>query len=504
MLFVNSLLTGLLKAKHHSDPVPDVNNLEHEVEVEADVEPPLPASIEQNLPTTTEQETELDIVHSDEPAGLAAEGLSKVVFDAVATGGIEHQSDFEQETHTSSAQDVVSGKDALTAIVAHQVENEVDAETEAATATNDLAAADLPETEQPAIPTTEVFIFFSYADVLADLVLRLKGDSTKHVYEVAIAAVGLAAVEGFSTIGKAVTEDSHEATAEAGNDLMESETTLNVEPQREHEFDVTSLEAEDSLSDMDSSLQNDPTPVPLPLQPESRLIETELAAERQVETTSTVTTKSVPVDAEDQPDPSLSETALNAQKYIGIQKQVDNTSNINSESIPESDIVEAADAELEGPREEVPASIMKDSQRAVQLESEVGFVAPAKEESLTITQAEDLSPKIESEAIPIPEGVTASVTNIEDQIVAPVDVRSEHAAVVETSSTDERTEVILPFNAEESPETLTPLVESYMSSDEIVEVSVLLIFNTFPMLKLTFRRAMSSLKRTSTCPKVKF
>ena len=160
MLFVNSLLTGLLKAKHHSDPVPDVNNLEHEIEVEAAVEPPLPASIEQYLPTTIEEETELDIVHSDEPAGLAAEGLSKVVFDAVATGGIEHQSDFEQETHTSSAQDVVSGKDALTAIVAHQVEK-VDAETEAATATNDLAPADQPETEQPAIPTTEVFIFFS-------------------------------------------------------------------------------------------------------------------------------------------------------------------------------------------------------------------------------------------------------------------------------------------------------------------------------------------------------
>ena len=452
----------LIKTKHYSDLVPGVNNLEHDVKAEATVD--------------IEQETELDTAHSDEPAGIAADGLSKV---ADATGGIEHQSEFEQETPTPSAQetgeDVVSGKDALRAVVAHEDETEMEAETEAATATNDLAAADLPETEQPVMPTTEVLIFYSFAKVLADLILRLKGDSTKHVNEVAIAAVGLAALEGSLTIDRAVAEDTHEATAEAGNDLVESRTTLNIEPQREHEFYVTAPEAEDTHPDMDSSLHNDPTPVPLPLEPERSLIETELAAERQVETTSIATTMSVPIDAEDQPNPSLSKIASNAQKYIGMPTQVDDTSNINGEPIPESEIVEAADAEIEGSREEVPASIMEDSQSAVQLEPEVGFVAPAEEESLTIAQAEHLLPKIESEALPIPEDVTSSVTNVEDQIVTPVDVRSEHAAVVDTS-TDEPAEVILPDNVEESPETLTPLVESHMSSG-IEGVSVLSIFN---------------------------
>jgi hypothetical protein len=135
------------------------------------------------------------------------------------------------------------------------------------------------------------------------------------------------------------------------------------------------------------------------------------------------------------------------------------------------------------------------------LEPEVDFVAPAEEESSTITQvaAENLSPKIESEGpisqtpvetIPIPEDATTSVANVEDQIIAPVDVRSEHAAVIEPSSTDEPTEVILPPNVEESPETLTPLVEpSYKSSDdEIVKVSV------FPILMHNAKAEINNLK----------
>ena len=102
------------------------------------------------------------------------------------------------------------------------------------------------------------------------------------------------------------------------------------------------------------------------------------------------------------------------------------------------------------------------------MEPEVDFVALAEEDSLAITQAENLSPKNDIEGatsqtplktIPIQEDATASVANVEDQItISPVDVRSEHAAVVETS-TDEPAEVILPpRNVEESPETLAPLL----------------------------------------------
>jgi hypothetical protein len=83
--------------------------------------------------------------------------------------------------------------------------------------------------------------------------------------------------------------------------------------------------------------------------------------------------------------------------------------------------------------------------------------------------------------------VTASVAIVEDQIIAPVEVRSDHAAVVETSSTDELAEVVLPPNAEESPETLTPLVgPSYtVSDDEVKGVSVFPFFNASQKLKLT-------------------
>jgi hypothetical protein len=294
-----------------------------------------------------------------------------------------------------------------------------------------------------------------------------------------VGAVGLATVEGFSSMDKA-----EEATPKVGTDSVER-TILNILPQREHEVDVTTApETEDTHPDIDSSIRNDLTPAPLPLEHESSFIETESVAERQVESTSTATTKSVPIDVEVQPDPSLGETAPNAQKDIEeVQTRVDDAS-IMDEAIPESDIVqhiEAADTELEGTPEEVPA---KESQNAVQLEPEVGFVAPAEEEYSAIAQ-ENLSPKIESEVaisqtpvetIPISEDANPSVANVEDQIIAPVDVRSEHAAVMETSSTNESTEVTLSPNVEGSPETLTPLVEpSYKSSDdEIVRVSVFL------------------------------
>ena len=271
-----------------------------------------------------------------------------------------------------------------------------------------------------------------------------------------------------------------------GNDSVESETTTpNVELQREHEVDVTASGTEDTHPDINSSLRNDPTPLPLLIEPDSSLIKTESVAEDQVEASSTTTTNSVSIDADVQPDSSLRESAPNAQKDIEeVQIQVeDDTSNIKGDSTPELDIVqhiEAADAELGGSLEDVPASTTKESRSTVQLEAEAGLVAPAEEESSTIAQA-DLSPKIESEAIPIPEDPTASIANVEDQTSALVNIQFEHAAVVESFSTDKPTEVIAPPKLEESPETLTPLVEpSYKSSDdEIVEVSVLPIFNAF-------------------------
>ena len=307
--------------------------------------------------------------------------------------------------------------------------------------------------------------------------------------EAVILAVGLATAEDFSSMDKEVPEVTHETTPKAENHSVESGTTLTIEPQqREHEVDVTAPETGGTLPDIHSSTRNDGTPVPLPLEPENSPIQTELIAERQVEITSTATTNSVPIDVEDQPDPSSNETAANAQKDIEGQVQVIDTSDIKDEPIPESDIAQAADSE--SVLEVVPTSSTKESQNTVQLEPENDFVAPAEEEPSAITQvaAEDLLPKIESEGpisqissetIPILEEATAAVANVEDQIIPPVDIESAQAAVVETSSTDEHAIVILPPNVEENIETLTPLVEPSHkgSDDEIVEVSVLSHFN---------------------------
>jgi hypothetical protein len=441
------------------------------------------------LPATNEPERD-ETAHSGEPAAIA-EGSSEVVINADATGGIELQSEFEQEI-TSSAHEtgvdvVSSSKDALTAVVPHEVETEVESEThgtDAATTTNDLVTGELPETEQPVMPTTEVFIFYSCGNVLADLVLPLKGDSTRHVNEAAMVAVGLVTAGVFSSM-QLVPEGILEATPEAGNDSVESRTTLDIESQREHEVDVT--ETADTLPCVDSSLRDDATPVPLPLEPEISLVKTELVAEREVETIST-TTNDVPIAVEVQPDPISSEPEPNAQNDIEIQTQVDDTSNIKDEPIPESDIaqrIEAADAE--GPFEDIPASSTKESENTIQLEPEVDFVAPAEEEPPAITQvpAED---QIESEVvisqtpdetIPIPEDAITSVANVD----VPVDVRLEqHAAVVETSCTDELAQVILPPDVEGRPVTLTAQVEpSYESSDdEMKGVSVVFYFQCVP------------------------
>ena len=149
------------------DPVvpvlPDVNNFE--VENEATVERHLPASIEQGLPTAIEH------------AAVVAEGSAKVVPDnADATGGtIEYQSELQQETSVqeTAADSVSSSKYAV-----HEVETEVEADTHGAdvatTLKNDLTAKELPATEQPVFDTTEVFIFNSCENALADLVQPLR------------------------------------------------------------------------------------------------------------------------------------------------------------------------------------------------------------------------------------------------------------------------------------------------------------------------------------------
>ena len=200
--------------------------------------------------------------------------------------------------------------------------------TDAATTSKGLTAEGLPETEQPVAPATEVFIFNSCGNVLTDPVLHLQVYSTKHVIEAGIMAVGLATAECFSSMDKAVSEVTHEAAFKAENDSVESRATG---PQREHEGDVSAPETEDTHPDVNSSLRNDPTLVPLPLEPEIGLTKTELVAERQVEITSTASTNSISIDAEVQSDPSISETAPNVQKDIPI---------------PESDVgqhIEAAD-----------------------------------------------------------------------------------------------------------------------------------------------------------------
>ena len=230
-------------------------------------------------------------------------------------------------------------------------------------------------------------IFNVCKNLLADLVL--KDDSTKHVIEASIVAVGLATAEGFSSMNKTVQEDPQEATPETGNDSIESGTPLDLEPSWEDEVDVTTAPATEGIHpDIDSSLHNDPTPVLLALEPESSLIETELVTEREVETISTETTEKVPIDVEVQPGPSLGETALYSQKDIEEkQTQVYDATNIKDE--PKSNIlqyIESTDTEDEGPIEYVAASSTKEFQSIVQIEPKTGFVTLAEEESSAITQ----------------------------------------------------------------------------------------------------------------------
>jgi hypothetical protein len=469
-----------LKATHDraSTPVlPDVSNLEPEVGTEASAEP-LPTSIE-HLSTSIGHEPET--VHSEEPV----EGPSENVFDG-NTPGIELQSELEHEpvlstTSQETGVDVVStSKDTSTPVVVHEAETEVETETHetdtliSATAAIVLLAAESTETEQP---TAEVLISYSCANPFADLVSPGKDDFSKDVNEAFIEAAPSATAEDVLSIDKVVPEVTHEAVPEAGNNSV-METALKVEPQREYEVDVTVPDTEDTIPDMHSSPPNDPISVSLPLEPEITLPETEVAAENQVE--AAATTDAAPIDVEVQP--ILNETASNSQKDIGTQTQVDDISDFKDEPIPETEV-----ADIEGPLADVPPSSTKESRSTTQLEPEVDFVAPAEEEASAITQveAENILPRIESEGvtsqspdetISAAEDATASVANVEEQIIVPVDVQSEHSALVETSSTDKLAEVIHLPVVEERPETLAPPVEpSHKSSYEMLGVSVLFI-----------------------------
>ena len=441
------------------------------------------------MPTTIEPEHELDAAHSDEPA---AEGSSK---EADGTGGSELQSEIEQETPIPSAQetevDVVSSKDGSTADVVHEVKTEVETETqgaEAAATTNDFAEEILPEKEHPVVPTNKVFIIL-LGKALADPVLPLKDDSINHVKEAAIVAVGLAglaAVDVSSSPDKVVPEVSHEAKPEAGNDSVETGTTLNVEQQQEREVDVTAApETEDTHTHIDSNLPNDSTPVPLPVESESSLVETDLVAERQVETNSSAT--SIPINEEHQPDPSLTETAPDAEKETEeVQTQVDDTSNIKDETIPKSDVAQYVEtADTEGPLEDAST---KESQITFQLEPEVDSVLPVEEEPSTITQiaAEDILPKTESEGaaisqapvetIQIPEDTTAPVADVEEQIISPVDVRSEPAAVV---AHEEETEVEAESHETDAATATNDLAAAKSTETEQPVVSTTEVFINF-------------------------
>lgn len=271
--------------------------------------------------------------------------------------------------------------------------------------------------------------------------------------------------EEFSSADKVVPEGTH--APEAGNDSVEHRTTLSLEPQSEHDVDDTVPVAEDTIPDIESIL---PPSIPLPLEPEVQLSKTEAEAESQVEGASVPIIQGASIDVEVQPNPSLTGAVSNAQNDIEVETQIDDT-NINiDEPTPESDGVnytEAADIERSL---EDPALSTEESQTTAPLEPEVDLVAPAEEAPSVI----DLLPSEAGvsqgpgETIPIPENGTASVVNIEDQIVAPVDVQS---APVETSRTDEPAEAIVIPGVEESPETLAPPVElSDKSSDKGVSV----------------------------------
>ena len=165
---MQSVADLLFKAKSESTSAPalhDITILEPEPKVESEASAePVPASIEQDFPTSVEHEPKT--TQSDEP-GPMTESSSAVALDEDVpispemAGGIELLTSAEEigVDVTSSSEDV------SIAVIAHEVEAEVTAETHgteapiAAPTTANVVAAESVETEQFVIPATEVFIF---------------------------------------------------------------------------------------------------------------------------------------------------------------------------------------------------------------------------------------------------------------------------------------------------------------------------------------------------------
>ena len=134
---------------------------------------PLPTSIEE-LPPSIEHEPET--THLDVPAGTAEGSHDALETTAAVSPSIEQEtatvlSTPDQETGVDA---VSTSEDSLTAVVVREAESEVEPETRGlipATTANDLVATESTDAQQPAILTTEVFIFHSCANSFADLIL---------------------------------------------------------------------------------------------------------------------------------------------------------------------------------------------------------------------------------------------------------------------------------------------------------------------------------------------
>ena len=230
-----------------------------------------------------------------------------------------------------------------------------------------------------------------------------KVDHTKHADEAFTETVRPTTTEDFSSVDKVVPEVTHEP--EAGNDLVEPRTTLNLEPQGEHEVDDTVPAAEENTI--------------LDVEPEVQLGKTEVEAESQVEAASVPTIQGASADMEVQPDPSLTEVA-STHNDIEVETQVDDASNINDELIPELD--DAHHIEAAGTKSflEDSASGTKESQTTAPLAPEIDLVTSAKEAPsiINLLSSEVGVSQGPGETIPIPENGTAPVVSIGDQIVA--------------------------------------------------------------------------------------
>ena len=231
-----------------------------------------------------------------------------------------------------------------------------------------------------------------------------------------VKTVPLTTTEDVSSMDKLDPGLTYEVGPEADNDLVASGTTPNIDLDWEHKVDATVSVAKDTPDIM--NLRDEPSPVPLPLGHEIGPIKTEVEEEIQVEVAYTPAIEDAPT-VEVQPDPSPSETAPNIHKDIEVETQVDDSSNIKHESIPESDITYHIEAESEGPLKDAPVSSMKVAQ--TQLDPE----APEEEKPSVISQVEtdSLPPRIENEDAP--SQTLGKIGVLEPQAIIAEDVETE-------------------------------------------------------------------------------